>query len=102
MARPKNPNDPNYPYLVYCGDCLGPIRHECRRGELTRRVCVDCEQDDKFVSDIHRRAILNKQQRDGIEVFETLPPEFQAYYRYTESGQTTAQVSGQEPEKENS
>jgi hypothetical protein len=101
MARSQNPQNPNYPYLVYCGACLGSIRHEGKRGQLTRRVCVDCGQDENFVSDIHKNAILDKQKRDGAEVFDSLPPEFQAYYAYTEKGQTTAQLPGQEPEKEN-
>ncbi len=99
MARPQNPQNPNYPYLVCCGECLGPVRHEAKRGESTRRVCANCGQDENFITQFLRR----KKVEESLEILSTLPPEFQAFYDYKEKGQTTARLlPGQEPEKENS
>lgn len=99
MARPTNANNPNYPYLAYCGECLGPIRHEAKRGESTRRVCVNCGQDENFITQF----LVQRKVDESREILSTLPPEFQAFYAYTEKGQTSAQLlPGQAPEKENS
>lgn len=99
MARPTSANNPNYPYLTYCGECLGPVRHEAKRGESTRRVCVNCGQDENFITQFLARRKVDESR----EILSTLPPEFQEFYGYTEKGQISARLlPRQEPEKENS
>lgn len=87
-------NDPRYPFAVWCADCLGPVTRGGRRLEdgtsETIKKCIPCDNDSRFLSDRHRRAIERKQEREGAEVFDSLPPEFRALY--TEKGKAVAEL----------